>query len=536
MVECLSISTNTRTWFCTPVVDPFVMLSFAACILIVLLSLAALYPIIKYLAHVLTVRFAIRRVPGPSTSSLLWGEEWKLFKDIPGVHQHNWHNQYGRILKFSGAFGHQIISITDPRAISFILGEAAYAFPKPDGVRAWFKALLGEGILWVEGKEFHETHRRTLAPALSQQSVRNLTPVFYETSSRLAAQWGRILDQSPFDDVEIEVTAWAGRFALDTIGLSAFSYNFDCLSGAPNGLADALDALTNVDNRPSSFYMRALFWICPSILSIGQKGRLIKQTKLELGDIARKMWLDAKAGGDPEGKTVMSTMLRIGATSGGLDEEYIVSQMRTVISAAYETVSAIIAWTLYELASRPKLQQCLREEVSVPGEPSFEDLNTRFPFLDAVVKETLRLHPAILENHHVAAETIGIPLSEPLPGTSLTQLVIPKGTILSIPVNVVQTEPSVWGNDAHFFRPERWLNRTQEKSRTRREIFAFSEGPRGCIGKQFAITEIKALLVTLLRQYSFSNPYEIEAFQSFVIRPRIKGQSSSSLPLLVRRV
>jgi len=46
---------------------------------------------------------------------------------------------------------HQVLSITDPRAISFIISENVYSFPKPRGVRAWFKALLGEGILWVEG-------------------------------------------------------------------------------------------------------------------------------------------------------------------------------------------------------------------------------------------------------------------------------------------------------------------------------------------------------------------------------------------------
>jgi len=45
----------------------------------------------------------------------------------------------------------QMLSITDPRTIAYIVGEGTYQFPKPSGVRAWFKALLGEGILWVEG-------------------------------------------------------------------------------------------------------------------------------------------------------------------------------------------------------------------------------------------------------------------------------------------------------------------------------------------------------------------------------------------------
>lgn len=78
---------------------------------------------------------------------------------------------------------HQILSITDARAISYIVGEGTYQFPKPNGVRTWFRLLLGKGILWVEGdfipcqdlahpdilftgKEAHERQRRTIAPAL----------------------------------------------------------------------------------------------------------------------------------------------------------------------------------------------------------------------------------------------------------------------------------------------------------------------------------------------------------------------------------
>ena len=54
--------------------------------------------------------------------------------------------------------------------------------------------------------------------------------------------------------------------------------------------------------------------------------------------------------------------------------------------------------------------------------------------------------------------------------------VIPKGTILAIPVNVIQQDPTIWGSDAEVFRPSRWFDRKREGSSMRREIFAFSEG------------------------------------------------------------
>lgn len=128
--------------------------------------------IARYLIHVIHVRHTLRKIPGPPSSSLLWGEEWELYHDAPGSHYLKWHQEFGKVVKFSGAFGvrifayscvehkhlskkkqHQVLSITDPRAITFIVGsEGIYDFPKPHGVRAWFKATLGEGIIWVEGK------------------------------------------------------------------------------------------------------------------------------------------------------------------------------------------------------------------------------------------------------------------------------------------------------------------------------------------------------------------------------------------------
>ena len=75
-----------------------------------------------------------------------------------------------------------------------------------------------------------------------------------------------------------------------------------------------------------------------------------------------------------------------------------------------------------------------------------------------------------------AAETITVPLSEPIPGTSDMYIVIPKGTTVAIPLNVLQTDPEVWGPDPDVFRPERWIERRKTGVRMGRELLAFSEG------------------------------------------------------------
>ena len=102
---------------------------------------------------------------------------------------------------------------------------------------------------------------------------------------------------------------------LDTIGRAAFSYDFDCLSGNPHALAEALDGLTNSEHNLPSFYMRALFWILPSILRIGKKGEMIKRTKRELGKIALKMWRDAKVVCNLEEEKSLMASMRMGRIS-----------------------------------------------------------------------------------------------------------------------------------------------------------------------------------------------------------------------------
>lgn len=107
-------------------------------------------------------------------------------------------------------------------------------------------------------------------------------------------------------------TSWPnGVYSLDTIGIAAFSHDFNCLSGEPSVLADSLDGLTNNENSLSSFYMRALFWVFPPVLRIGKKGSMIRQVRSVLGDIATRLWHDAKVTGDANDKTLISLMRKI---------------------------------------------------------------------------------------------------------------------------------------------------------------------------------------------------------------------------------
>lgn len=55
--------------------------------------------------HTISVRNILRHLPGPGISSVLFGEEWELYRTTPGSRYVEWHREFGKVVRFNGAFG-----------------------------------------------------------------------------------------------------------------------------------------------------------------------------------------------------------------------------------------------------------------------------------------------------------------------------------------------------------------------------------------------------------------------------------------------
>jgi len=237
-----------------------------------------------------------------------------------------------------------------------------------------------------------------------------------------------------------------------------------------------------------------------------------------------------------------------------LDDE-IIAQVRTLVLAGHDTVSKTLMFAFWELARRPEVQQRLREEVTEAHEASRARGNEDFTsedidnmsFTDAVVKEVLRCHAPIIEVERVALEDHVLPLTRPMVGRSgkvHQSLPIPKGTNISVSCWGYNLNPDAWGPDAMEFRPERWLEPPSEKIQTSLGVYAnlltFSTGGRSCIGWRFAVAEMRALLVTIVREFSFSIPEgrNIRTIRPGVLVPLVIGEEDKGpqLPLTITPV
>lgn len=96
-----------------------------------------------------------------------------------------------------------------------------------------------------------------------------------------------------------------------------------------------------------------------------------------------------------------------------------------------------------------------------------------------------------------------IPLSEPIhtkSGELVDSVTVVKGTLVSIFMESINCSVAIWGEDSKVFRPGRWLkdahgqNGVPAKAKEihgHRHLLSFADGPKSCIGKTFALAELK---------------------------------------------
>lgn len=114
------------------------------------------------------------------------------------------------------------------------------------------------------------------------------------------------------------------------------------------------------------------------------------------------------------------------------------------------------------------------------------------PWIDAVLKETLRVYPA---------STTAFQRVVPSGGRVLDGFYIPGGTIVGGSPVTVNRDPSVFGVDVDSWSPSRWLQAVNVEEMNRR-LWTFGSGGRGCVGRHLAMSEMKLLLVGVYSKFS----------------------------------
>ena len=111
-------------------------------------------------------------------------------------------------------------------------------------------------------------------------------------------------------------------------------------------------------------------------------------------------------------------------------------------------------------------------------------------YLEAVINEAMRL---------ISTAGVGMPRVVPEGGVTVCGKTFPEGTVLSVPLYTINHDPEIWGADANVFRPERWFE--IDHATIQRCFHPFSFGPRACIGRNLATTEMLIIISSIFRRY-----------------------------------
>lgn len=194
------------------------------------------------------------------------------------------------------------------------------------------------------------------------------------------------------------------------------------------------------------------------------------------------------------------------------------SSIKLFILAGYDTTSTTLCYAYHLLSTHPRTAQLLRQEHdsvlgSVPSAAAEVIANdphllNRLPYTLAVLKETLRLYPPVDIGRAGSKDMV---LSDPSTGIKYPT----EGMSLGISPYTFHIDPTYWPRPLEFL-PERWLPSTSSPDTQSENLHAsekeawspFGHGPRVCIGKELALTELKLVLALTVREFDVASMYE----------------------------
>ncbi|KAI4168117.1 MAG: hypothetical protein LQ343_006650 [Gyalolechia ehrenbergii] len=183
----------------------------------------------------------------------------------------------------------------------------------------------------------------------------------------------------------------------------------------------------------------------------------------------------------------------------------VLAQLIGNVAAGGDTTTATMSGIMYNTLKHPHVLKRLQQELddSVQTTPVSWKVASSLPYFDAVIQESIRLHPGT----SFALERI-----VPRQGLQLPDgRYIESGTIVGMHGWVVNRDKSVFGPNADAFVPERWLQEENEDTQAftkristmKNATLSFGAGKRSCIGKHLAILEIYKIIGTLFKEFDF---------------------------------
>ncbi|CAD6203775.1 unnamed protein product [Miscanthus lutarioriparius] len=417
---------------------------------------------------------------------------------------HRWVVEYGRTFLYWIGPTPAIFSV-DLELIKEVLTDRTGLFAK-DFMIPVFKVLLGNGLILANGDDW-KRHRKVVLPAFNHERIKSMSAVTAEATEQMAQRWcEQLLHSGARQGAEIQVDRAICDLTAEIIGRAAF--------GTSHQEAGEVLVLMHQMQKMGAKAMLdgPILWHLPTRRNLTVR-RLDKLLRTKITAMMATRVAAANCGGGRGGGGYGDDLLGLlleawspGRQAGSDDEGTtttlttgeVIDECKTFFGAGQETTATLLVWTMFLLSTHPQWQDQVREEVlrefrGGDGDVLNSDTLSRLKLLHMVLLETLRLYPPIVYIQRTTASD-----------AVLRGIEVPQGTVISIPIGLLQRDREVWGSDADEFNPLRFSNGVARAATDPHALLSFSLGPRACTGKSFGIIEAQIVMAVILRKFTFS--------------------------------
>jgi cytochrome P450 len=443
-------------------------------------------------AHALARR-QLRHVPGPWLSKVC--NLPLAFYDLqyrrnPKIHQ--LHRRHGPVV----CIAPNEVSICAPESILDVY-SSTLRWPKSD----YFDHFMGYNERSVFATKSYEDHRakRRLISSFYQPSTIYKVP---EIQERVYECCRSVLRGIPHDR-EIDVYSLVDHYAFDVITWLALGPAY--CSNTINSPSPERKILAGLKRQqvygPFRIKYPFLYKLLGKILLTINRQWHSWSAEDDLASWCKKRVLAALD--DPRTMSSHCLLRHLVTRSSGhkaRPSEWITAEVLDNINAAEATVAVTTTYLIWRLseATAVEWQEKIRDEVAAlplqaDGSPSFADIDSKVPSLEACLREVYRLHPASSGR----AERV-----VPKGGHVLSGVYIPEGTIVAASLAALQRQADIFPEPDRF-RPQRWLDAAPERLKIQEaHSIPFGHGSRICLGKALATVEIKVIVANIYLRYT----------------------------------